>query len=208
MHNLEQLIEWQQEELHKPFDFQNTAEHVIERVSDKQINLRQEYVRARLIEIYGHHGWSEQDLELSEVENSKDEQGFYTVAYRARQRLIVYPPELKGGSRSFDGAGAWGRASSKANRVSVWELHSDVINGARSVAFCRAAKSLGTQFGLSFYSNDATAFKVRYSLPLRFLKEQAEMNTKAEQLDLTSQRVPDPDEDDLGFDKLDPAQAG
>jgi hypothetical protein len=137
--------------------------HIQQDASGKR-RLRHEYIRARLIQIFGFNGWGEQDLELTPIYEGKEKTGWVTVAYRARQRLIIRNPD--GSVRTFfDGAGAWGSASSNSNRLTLWEVHSDAMNGARSVAFCRAAMSLGTQFGLSLYAEHPETAIVGYSLP-------------------------------------------
>lgn len=82
------------------------GEH-IEQLDNGQWRLHHAYVRARLTQIFGFNGWGEQDLELAVVHESHDKQGFFTVAYRARQRLIIRNED--GSVRTFfDGAGAWG----------------------------------------------------------------------------------------------------
>jgi hypothetical protein len=205
------LTQRQYEELLKPFEqFENDdlIEAITKRDNDRQINLHHTYIRARLIEIFGPFGWGEQDLELTEVGQGRELNNNMAVAYRARQRLIIRNSD--GSVRTFfDGAGAWGTQREIHNPKSLWDLHSDCMNGARSVAFCRAAKNLGTQFGLSFYTDDRETIKVRYSLPHRILQEQAEMDAKAEQLDLDEHYTPNPDESEAGFDLgHDPAHTG
>lgn len=144
-------------ELIQPMDAESVD--LFRRASDNQVNLRHEHVRRRLIEIYGFDGWGEQHLGHEKIHESKSREGFYTVAYTAQVRLILRFPD--GSVRTFfDGAGAWGRSADDKNRINVWDLHSDALNGARSVAFCRAAKSLGPQFGLGLYSKDPENFTV------------------------------------------------
>jgi hypothetical protein len=151
----------QHEELSKPLDLRSIREHTRTR-KDNQRNLRHEYVRLRLNEIFGHTGWSEQNLELVEIEKCVDKEGWWTYAYRARQRLIIHRPD---GDRTYDGAGAWGTRASFVNKLEKWEVCSDAMNGAQSIALCRATKSLGTQFGLALYADDPEAFPARHSLP-------------------------------------------
>jgi hypothetical protein len=194
---IERQIESRQiEELLKPFEtFGNDdlIEAIVKRDNDKQINLHHAYLRARLIEIFGPFGWGEQDLELTRVGQGEEQYGNMAIAYRARQRLIIRKPD--GSVRTFfDGAGAWGTQREVRDQKSLWDLHSDCMNGARSVAFARAAKNLGTQFGLSFYTDDRESIKVRYSLPHQILQEQEEMDMKPDQLELNDSFTPDPDE--------------
>ncbi len=154
----------QVQELLQPLEY---GDHVEEK--DGQYRLRHRYIRARLTQIYGFNGWGEQDLELTLIhENTDKSTGETVVASRARQRLIIRNPD--GSVRtSYDGAGSWGTAATRSKRAAVWEIHSDAMNGARSVAFCRAAMSLGQQFGLSLYTengaHDQGEFTVGYSLP-------------------------------------------
>lgn len=182
MDNSERLFEQQVDELLKPFDpFGNDelVEAIVKRDTDRQINLHHAYIRARLIEIFGPFGWGEQDLELTRVGQGEELNKRMSVAYMARQRLIIRNPD--GSVRTFfDGAGAWGTQREIGDNKSLWDLHSDCMNGARSVAFCRAAKNLGTQFGLSFYTDDRETIRVRYSLPRDILRQE----DTPEQLDL------------------------
>lgn len=199
MSDPELLIEQQLDDLLAQPDFDGMDPRIFQR-ADKQINLKHHYIRSRLIEIYGPHGWSEEDLELKCIRDHRDERSGETiVAYMARQRLTVYP--AGGDPRSFDGGGAWGTAMGGGGQNgtgrTVWDMHSDALNGARSVAFCRAAKSLGPQFGLSFYDDDPTAFQVRYCLPRDIQRQLAEERNKAEQLELKGHFTTDPDSETL-----------
>lgn len=157
----------QHEELSKPLDTDGIGEHIRVR-KDDQKNLRHEYIRLRLNEIYGHNGWSEQNLELEEIERNVNKEGWWTFAYRARQRLIIHHPD---GDRTYDGAGAWGKQANFVNCLEKWEVCSDAMNGAQSIALCRAAKSLGTQFGLSFYADNPSEFQMQESLPHQAFRE-------------------------------------
>lgn len=178
----------QHEELSKPLDISTITEHIKKR-GDGQINLRHEYVRHLLNYFYGHHGWSEENLELREVINIKDRQGWYSIGYMARQRLIIH---MKGEpDRVYDGAGAWGQTADSVNRTPVWDLVSDVVNGAQSVALCRAAKSLGTRFGLAFYADNPDKFPTVHSLPHQALR--ARLDAEAEP-EVPTQYTIDPDE--------------
>lgn len=162
------------EELLKPFD-----ESIVEpRKSDGQKVVPHDYVRGRLSEIFGPLGWSEQQLELTQVATGADgiadaryvdaDSVMRYVAYRARVRLIIHNPD--GSTRTFwDGAGAWGQGRSVRDndQRAIWDLHSDCMNGALTVAFVRATKNLGNQFGLSLYTSDAVerpGYRVRHFL--------------------------------------------
>lgn len=168
----------QHEELSKPLDIDGIHEHIRVR-KDNQRNFRHEYVRLRLSEIYGHNGWSEQNLELEEIERNVDKEGWWTFAYRARQRLIIHHPE---GDRTYDGAGAWGTRASFVKCLEKWEVCSDAMNGAQSIALCRAAKSLGTQFGLSFYADNPAEFVMGESLPQQALRERLDCDGEQQEL--------------------------
>jgi hypothetical protein len=173
MREPDRLSDAQIEELLKPLD----AAVIRQRKSDEQDILPHEYVRARLSEIFGPLGWSEQTLELTQVfagpndmavtRHPGDAASTRYVAYRARVRVIIHNPD--GSTRAFwDGAGAWGQGRSMRNDSNrIWDLHSDCMNGALSVAFLRATKSLGNQFGLCLYSKeeDRERFQVRHYLP-------------------------------------------
>jgi hypothetical protein len=141
------------EELLKPFNH----DIVETRKNDEQKVVPHDYVRGRLSEIFGPLGWSEQTLELTEVPSGDTvSPGLRSVAYRARVRLIVHNPD--GSTRAFwDGAGAWGQSRSLRGNtpMAIWDLHSDCMNGALSVAFARASKNLGNQFGLCLYTSDS-----------------------------------------------------
>lgn len=140
--------------------------HIEERGGKKW--LRHEYIRARLNEICGPFGWGEQDLIrpnriYDEVERRGKEE-YRVVAYEAWQRLILRRSD--GAVQTFyDGYGIWGASFSMGKQMTIWDMYSDVANGARSVALCRAAMSLGESFGLSFYADGLETSKVRFSLP-------------------------------------------
>jgi hypothetical protein len=144
----------------EPFNYTLTEE----RDSDGQKLVPHEYVRARLSEIFGPLGWSEQTLELTEVGSSTERNGSMYVAYRARVRVIIRNNDGTPGA-FWDGAGSWGTSRGARDPKSLAELHSDSMNGALSVAFLRATKNLGPQFGLSLYSQDRPVFNPRYYLP-------------------------------------------
>lgn len=150
----------QVEALLEPFNYA----FVEERDSDGQKMVRHEYVRARLTEIFGPLGWCEQTLELTEVGTSSERNGSMYVAYRARVRVIIRNPDGTPGA-FWDGAGSWGVSRGARDPKSLAELHSDCMNGALSVAFLRATKNLGPQFGLPLYSEDRPVFNPRYYLP-------------------------------------------
>lgn len=156
----------QVEALLKPYDFNLTEL----RQSDGQKIVPHEWVRARLTEIFGPTGWSEQILELREIDLGRDfgrnfkEAGYVAVAYTSQVRVTIRNPD--GSLATFwDGAGAWGVERDDKSRIPIWEMHSDCRNGALSVAFLRATKNLGPQFGLSLYSQDRPSFNPRYYLP-------------------------------------------
>ena len=125
------------QELLKPFD-----DRIVEpRKSDGQKVVPHDYVRGRLSEIFGPLGWSEQQLELTQVATGADgiadaryvdsDSVMRYIAYRARVRLIIHNPD--GSTRTFwDGAGAWGqgRTVRDNDQRAIWDLHSDAMNGA------------------------------------------------------------------------------
>lgn len=148
----------------EPFDY-----GIVEnRASDGQRILPHHWVRARLSEIFGPLGWSEQTLELTEVP-AGDGGRLKFLAYRARVRVIIRNPDGSPGA-FWDGSGAWGQGRDlrEAGPTAIWDLHSDCMNGALSVAFLRATKNLGNAFGLSLYDDDAPdagRVRVRHFLP-------------------------------------------
>lgn len=158
------LKDEQIKELLEPFDL-NIVGH---RESDSQLVVPHDYVRGRLSEIFGPLGWSEQTLELTEVPTGDDGRADSRyVAYRARVRVIIRNPDGTPGA-FWDGAGAWGQGRTMRDKAktAIWDLHSDCMNGALSVAFLRATKNLGNQFGLCLYGPDREhpGFTVRYFL--------------------------------------------
>ena len=166
----------QHEELSKPLD----SSIPIDLRSDGQKRVSHEFVRHLLNKIYGHHGWSEVNLELREIVNARDKLGFYSIGYMARQRLTIHTVQ---GDRFYDGAGAWGCTADDKNRMPLWDLVSDAANGAQSVALSRATKSLGTRFGLALYADNPDTFPTGHSLPHQALRERldAEAETEREQ---------------------------
>lgn len=130
------------------------SQHVYRRQSDSQNVVRHDYVRGTLSEIFGPLGWSETQLELTEVPvRAEIPPGEQYVAYRARVRLTIHPHGTP--AAHWDGAGAWaqGRKLGRDEKqISISELHSDCMNGALSVALLRASKNLGNAFGLFLYS--------------------------------------------------------
>jgi hypothetical protein len=157
-----QLSDAQIQALLEPFDYGGIVE---KRESDGQLLVRHEYARARLSEIFGPLGWSEQTLELTEVPTGDDGQSVNKyVAYRARVRVTIHPNGAP--AAYWDGAGAWGQGRDvREKKTYIWDLHSDCMNGALSVAFLRATKNLGAQFGLPLYSQDRPVFNARFYLP-------------------------------------------
>ena len=159
-----QLTDAQVTALLEPFDY-NIVE---QRKSDGQQIVPHEYVRARLSEIFGPLNWSEQTLELKEIDlshfsRSSEEAGYYAIAYSALVRVTVrYPDGSPGGS--WDGAGAWGVERDRKKPTPIWEMHSDCRNGALSVAFLRATKNLGAQFGQTLYSQGQPIYTPRFYL--------------------------------------------
>jgi hypothetical protein len=140
--------------------------HLLREKSGK-LRLHHAYIRARLTQIFGFNGWGEQNLGLNKIVDESDRHGERLVAYAAQIRLIIRNDD--GSVRNFfDGAGAWGVACPHDRRAIIWEMHSDAMNGASTVALCRAVINLGEQFGLSIYStngDDPYRFGVGYSLP-------------------------------------------
>lgn len=169
----------------EPFDY-NLAE---ERKSDGQKIVPHEYVRARLSEVFGPLGWSEQTLELTEVPTGDDgKHDSRYVAYRARVRVTVHPHGTP--VAYWDGAGAWGQGRTMRghDKTAIWDLHSDCMNGALSVAFLRATKNLGPQFGLPLYSDGRPIFTPRFYLP--YLADDPEKEEKPPELPIL-----DPDQE-------------
>lgn len=161
-HNPPVLSKQQLDALLEPFDY-----GIVEkRESDGQQIVPHEYVRARLSEIFGPLGWSDQTLELTEIPTGDDGRtDSRYIAYRARVRVTIHPHGTP--AAVWDGAGAWGQGRTMRNmpKTAIWDLHSDCMNGALSVAFLRATKNLGPQFGLTLYSQDYPAYTPRFFLP-------------------------------------------
>lgn len=160
MQHIPVLNKQQLDALLEPFDY-----GIVEkRESDGQKIVPHEYVRARLSEIFGPLGWSDQTLELTEVP-AGDGGRLKFLAYRARVRVTIHPQGTP--AAVWDGAGAWGQGRDlrEAGPMAIWDLHSDCMNGALTVAFLRATKNLGAQFGLTLYSQDYPVFTPRFYLP-------------------------------------------
>lgn len=193
MHNNHALSDAQIKALLEMFD----EEIARRRDSDNQLIVPHDYVRARLGEIFGPLGWSEQHLELTEVPAGNHPALKY-VAYRARVRVVIRNPDGTPGA-FWDGAGAWGQGRDlrQAAPMTIWDLHSDCMNGALSVAFLRATKNLGNQFGLGLYSpeREGPGFTVRYFLTHPIPHEYPAGDVVA-QPELDSGYIPDPDEEE------------
>jgi hypothetical protein len=190
MNTVNGLSHAQIKELLEPFDHNIVGQ----RESDNQLIVPHDYVRARLSEIFGPLGWSEQTLELTEVPTGDDGKSFNRyVAYRARVRIIIRNPDGTPGA-FWDGAGAWGQGREARDKTAIWDLHSDCMNGALSVAFLRATKNLGNQFGLTLYSTARSSpeFPVRYFLT-HPLPQPVEDTGDDEQLETDMQYIPDPE---------------
>lgn len=169
---------------------------VEERENDGQKVVPHEYVRARLSEIFGPLGWSEQILELTELPTGDDGRADSRyAAYRARVRVTLHPHGTP--AASHEGAGAWGQGRSMRDKTktAIWDLHSDCMNGALSVAFLRATKNLGAQFGQTLYTDGRPIFTPRFYLPYETIDEpepQSVQNTLDAEHPESAQRVNDP----------------
>ncbi len=111
-----------------------------------------QYVRMRLTQIFGFTGWGEEIISNALVDEYKEPRtGQSVVTFRAHVRLHIHPP--RGRSTFFDGVGVFeggqgGGPDNKRGRVlSVAQTKHMVSMGASSFALCRAALSLGDQFG-------------------------------------------------------------
>jgi hypothetical protein len=122
--------------------------------------LKHHDVRRRLTQIFGPVGWSEENRSIECIAQYKEPAGrnrpeIHVVVYRAVVRLHIR--DGRGGSLAFwDGVGVFDGSQSSVKRGSVESVpqtHHTVANGACSVAFLRAAISLGDQFGLSLYTD-------------------------------------------------------
>lgn len=176
-------------------------EIVQKRGSDNQLIVPHDYVRARLGEIFGPLGWSEQHLEVTEVPTGDDGRSDSRyIAYRARVRIIIRNPDGTPGA-FWDGAGAWGQGRTMRDKAktAIWDLHSDCMNGALSVAFLRATKNLGNQFGLGLYSpeREGPGFTVRYFLTHSIPHEYpaGDIDGAQQQLDMGYTADPDQEEE-------------
>lgn len=177
METINGLTPRQHAELSKPMD----SDIPLKLRYDGQKQVPHEYVRLLLNRIYGHGGWSEKTLEMTQIVKRTDSDGWFEVGYSARVRLIIHGKD--GNDRIYDGAGAWGVRVEPRNHTPEWELTSDAMNGALSVALSRASKSLGTRFGLALYARDPDSFPVEHSLP--YLEWYEQHVVAPEQLDLT-----------------------
>lgn len=103
-------------------------------------------VKAHLIRIFGFGGWSWDVLEASIAYEDQNEKGQWQVGYRVVGRLTIH-----------DLACTYTEAAvGSATLPSRGDAHDMAIKTAESDALKRAAINLGTQFGLSLYSNGAT----------------------------------------------------
>lgn len=104
-------------------------------------------VKAHLTRIFGFGGWSAEVLEASLACEDKGERN-YDVSYRVVLRLTIHGIRVDGGDAVFTEA-----AVGSAHLPQRGEAHDMAIKTAESDALKRAAINLGTQFGLSLYSN-------------------------------------------------------
>jgi recombination DNA repair RAD52 pathway protein len=100
-------------------------------------------VKAHMIRIFGFCGWSAEVIESEQVFEEQNEKGQWNVAWKITLRLTIH------------GAGAVYTESAigSATLPQRGEAHDMAIKTGESDAFKRAAINLGTQFGLSLYSN-------------------------------------------------------
>ena len=100
-------------------------------------------VKAHMIRIFGFAEWSAEVIETQQVFEEQNEKGLWNVGWKVTLRLTIHATnaiytEASVGTASLPQRG---------------EAHDMAIKTAESDAFKRAAINLGTQFGLSLYSN-------------------------------------------------------
>lgn len=100
-------------------------------------------VKAHMIRVFGFCGWSAEVIESEQVFEEQNEKGQWSVAWKITLRLTIHGT----------GAVYTESAIGSANLPQRGEAHDMAIKTGESDAFKRAAINLGTQFGLSLYSN-------------------------------------------------------
>lgn len=103
-------------------------------------------VKAHLIRIFGFCNWSAEVLTADLAFEEKNEKGQWNVGYKVVLRLTIgrYPDATVTYTEAAIGS---------ATLPQRGEAHDMAIKTAESDALKRAAINLGTQFGLSLYSN-------------------------------------------------------
>lgn len=100
-------------------------------------------VKAHLIRIFGFLNWSADVLDATLAFEEKNEKGQWNVGYKVTLRLS-FPDNYVSYTETAVGS---------ATLPSRGEAHDMAVKTAESDALKRAAINLGTQFGLSLYSN-------------------------------------------------------
>lgn len=100
-------------------------------------------VKAHMIRVFGFAGWSAEVIESSPVFEEQNEKGNWNVGWKVTLRLTIHST----------GAIYTESCVGSASLPQRGEAHDMAIKTAESDAFKRAAINLGTQFGLSLYSN-------------------------------------------------------
>lgn len=106
-------------------------------------------IEAHLTRVFGFEGW-DKDISyelIYEYQKDTTRTGGWYVAYSAKCRLEIRDPEGVHVTSKEDGA--VGDAQNQPQRGSAHHL---ALTSAVSTALKRAAKGLGTQFGLSLYN--------------------------------------------------------
>lgn len=104
-------------------------------------------VKAHLIRIFGFLNWSADVIESSLAFEEKNEKGQWNVGYKVVLRLRIHGKDM------FEDTTYTEAAVGSATLPQRGEAHDMAIKTAESDALKRAAINLGTQFGLSLYSN-------------------------------------------------------
>jgi recombination DNA repair RAD52 pathway protein len=136
------LTKAQQEQLLKPLNESRVAKR--SGGGGRQLSYLEAWdVKAHLIRIFGFGGWSAEVIQSEQVFEEKTEKGQWNVAWKVTLKLDIHAT----------GAVYTEACVGSATLPQRGEAHDMAIKTAESDALKRAAINLGTQFGLSLYSN-------------------------------------------------------
>lgn len=146
-------------------------------------------VRRQLIRIFGFDGFTIETIALDVAFERENQQGRWTVAYRAQVRLTVKDTSGQPIAVFEDAA-----AGDAINQKQPGDAHDFAMKTALSQALKRCAVNLGDQFGLSLYNDGSQAAVVLRSLAYMGepVRESEDAPVKPEPTPQTPAVVPEP----------------